>query len=118
MIYPSPFIEAQPPVWRPDYPLPGFLYAHLPIYPVQGKAYLFPFAFCPEGAEFAAKLLRDTLSAPGRFLIYGGDRNVLTWRRWFAARPELAGWSNRRLGPFGDVEVVVFERADANRPAR
>ncbi len=111
VIYPSPFIEARPPVWRPDYPLPGFLYAHLPIYPVQGKAYLFPFEFSPEATGFAARLAHDTLAASGRFMIYGGDRSVLAWRGWFAARPELAGWRNRRLGPFGDVEVVVFEGA-------
>jgi hypothetical protein len=110
VIYPSPFIEAKPPVWRPDYPLPGFLYSHLPVYPIQGKAYLFPFEFSPEATEYASQLTRDALLASGRFMIYGGDRNVLNWSRWFAGRPELAGWSSRRLGPFGDVEVAVFER--------
>ncbi len=110
VIYPSPFIEAKPPVWRPDYPLPGFLYSHLPIYPVQGTTYLFPFEFSPEAAEYAARLTRDSLIAPGRFMIYGGDRNVLNWSRWFAGRPELAGWRHRLLGPFGDVEVALFEK--------
>ena len=110
VIYPSPFIEAKFPVWRPDYPLPGFLYAHLPIYPIRGKAFLFPFETSPEAEQFAAELSRNTLEPSGRFLIYGGDRNVLFWRDWFARRPELAGWRNRRLGPFGDVELVMFEK--------
>jgi hypothetical protein len=110
VIYPSPFIEAKPPVWRPDYPLPGFLYSHLPIYPIQGRAYLFPFEFSPEAIGYASELARGTLIASGRFLIYGGDRNVLNWSRWFAARPELAGWRHRLLGPFGDVEVALFEK--------
>ena len=47
MICPSPFIEARPPAWRPDYPLPGFLYAHLAVYPISGKIYLFPFEDSP-----------------------------------------------------------------------
>jgi hypothetical protein len=32
------------------------------------------------------------------------------WRGWFSARPELAGWRIRSLGPFGDVAVMVFEK--------
>ncbi len=43
VICPSPFIEARPPIWRPDYSLPGFLYAHLSVYPIQGKIYPFPY---------------------------------------------------------------------------
>jgi hypothetical protein len=110
VIYPSPFIEARPPVWRPDYPLPGFLYCHLLVYPVAGKPYLFPFVRSPEAEQYAADLASKTLSTNSRFLIYGGDRNVFAWRDWFAARDEFAGWRTSRLGPFGDVEVVVFER--------
>jgi hypothetical protein len=110
VIYPSPFIEARPPVWRPDYPLPGFLYCHLLVYPVAGKPYLFPFVRSPEAEQYAADLASKTLSTNSRFLIYGGDLNVFAWRDWFAARDEFAGWRTRRLGPFGDVEVVVFER--------
>src|SRR4029453_381972 len=30
---PTPFVEAAPPLWRPDYRLPGFLYSHLAVYP-------------------------------------------------------------------------------------
>jgi len=50
VICPSPFIEARPPVWRPDYAMPGFLYAHLPVYPVAGKTYLFPLRLRRSGA--------------------------------------------------------------------
>jgi hypothetical protein len=110
VICPSPFIEATPPAWRPDYSLPGFLYAHLPVYPIPGRAYLFPFETSREAEQYAARLSQETLSGSGRFVLYGGDHNVLLWRSWFARRPELAGWHSRRLGPFGDVEVVVFEK--------
>ncbi|HLY16393.1 MAG TPA: hypothetical protein VKR61_04180, partial [Bryobacteraceae bacterium] len=109
VIYPSPFIEARPPVWRPDYALPGFLYCHLLIYPVSGTPFLFPFDRSPEADRYAAALAAGALEAAGRFVIYGGDRNVRAWQAWFAERPELAGWSNRRLGPFGDVDAAVFE---------
>ena len=110
VIYPSPFIEARLPVWRPDYSLPGFLYCHLLIYPVPGTPYLFPFDRSTEADAYAATLAAGALQSAGRFVIYGPDRNVWHWQKWFAERPELAGWRNRRLGPFGDVEVAVFER--------
>jgi hypothetical protein len=113
VIYPSPFIEAKSPVWRPDYPLPGFLYCHLLIYPVGGKPYLFPFERSPDSEQYAADLAEHTLSSAGRFLIYGGDRNVLGWQSWFRRRPEFHEWRTRRLGPFGDVEVALFEGPSA-----
>ena len=107
VICPSPFIEARPPVWRPDYPLPGFLYSHLPVYPIAGKLILFPFATSPEAEAYAATLTRETLSSSGRFLIYGGNGPASFWSKWFAARPELAGWSYIRH-THGDVNVVEF----------
>lgn len=109
VICPSPFIEARPPVWRPDYPLPGFLYSHLPVYPIAGAPYLFPFESSPEAERNAAALARDVLSPSARFVLYGGNGAVRFWRRWFAARPELAGWHYVRRY-FGDVEVDIFEK--------
>lgn len=111
VLCPSPFIEARPPVWQPDYPMTDFLYAPLTVYPVHGHTYPFPFESSPEAEAFAAKLSQQTLSVSQRFAIYGGDQAVRFWRNWFAARPELAEWRIRRLGPFGDVDVIVFEKA-------
>jgi len=68
-----------------------------------------PFDLSPEGERYARGLF-GMLSAQPRFLVYGWDRQVLSWSRWLAARPELSGWHNRRLGPFGDVEVILFEK--------
>jgi len=114
LICPSPFIEARPPVWRPDYPLPGFLYAHLSVYPVNAKPYLFPFEDSATADSWAATLSQGALSASRRFLIYGWEPQVHFWSDWFAARPELAGWRRHRLGPFADVDVVLFEAARSN----
>jgi hypothetical protein len=47
-------------------------------------------------------------------VIYGGHGDVRLWRNWFAHRPELADWRNRQLGPFGDVDVELFENPAAN----
>jgi hypothetical protein len=113
VICPSPFIEARWPVWRPDYPLPGFLYAHLPVYPLRGVIVLFPFETSPQADDYAARLLAGPLTAAHRFAIYGGAGNTRWWRNWFAARPELAAWQNQ-LTRFGDVYVVVFQ--DASHP--
>jgi hypothetical protein len=108
VLLPSPFIEARPPAWRPDYPLPGFLYCYLPVYPISGKPYLLPFERSPQGESYAAGLL-PILSASRRFLIYGGDKNVFLWRSFLASRPELGGWGNRQFHSFGDVDVAIFE---------
>jgi hypothetical protein len=111
VICPSPFIEARPPVWRPDYPLPGFLYAHLAVYPISGKIYLFPFENSAPAESQASMLAQGALSSSRRFLIYGWGPQVDFWRAWFARRPEFAGWHQRRVGPFADVDVVLFEAA-------
>lgn len=111
VICPSPFIEARPPVWQPEYRLPGFLYAHLSIYPIRGKSYLFPFETSSEAEQYAIELSKESLSTSNRFLLYGSVGSIRYWRAWFASRPEFTGWTNRRVGPSGDVEVVVFEKA-------
>ncbi len=114
VLLPSPFIEAKPPVWRPDYPLPGFLYCYLPVYKISGKPYLLPFERSPQGERYASSLL-PVLSASPRFLIYGGDKNVFVWRSFLASRPELAGWGNRQFHSFGDVDVAIFENPAFSR---
>jgi hypothetical protein len=42
-------------------------------------------------------------------LIYGWQPQVDFWRDWFARRPEFKGWHQQRIGPFADVDVVLFE---------
>jgi hypothetical protein len=108
VICPSPFIEAKPPVWRPDYPLPGFLYTHLGVYPVPGQIRLFPFEDSAEAEGFARQLSGQTLDVSKSFVLYGGQGQVGFWKDWFNGRPELAGWSNEQFRTFGDVEVVLF----------
>lgn len=110
VICPSPFVEAKPPAWTPDYKMPGFLYAHLLAYPLRGNVALFPFASSPEAEDYAVALLQGAIPAAGRFVIYGGNGQAHFWRDWFEKRPELAGWTHRSLGPFLDVDVEVFER--------
>jgi Dolichyl-phosphate-mannose-protein mannosyltransferase len=110
VLCPSPFIEARPPVWHPDYALPGFLYCHLPVYRFRGKPYLLPFDDSPEAERYVTSLAEGPIPASGRFLIYGGSGNVRYWRNWFSVRPEFSTWHRERLGPFGDVVVELFEK--------
>ncbi len=105
----SPFIEGKAPIWSPDYTLPGFLYCQLDVYPVKGQPYLLPYGDSSAGTLYAETLVRNTLPPSGRFFIYASAADVARWRDWFAARPELAGWRSRQLGPFLDVDVVLFE---------
>ena len=86
----SPFVEAKPPVWSPDYLLPGYLYCVLDVYPVNGKLFLLPYGDSPAGKQYAETLAQSTLPAAGRFLIHGPAADVARWREWFAARPEFA----------------------------
>jgi hypothetical protein len=110
VICPSPFIEARPPEWTPDYSMPGFLYAPLLVYPVHGNVVLFPYATSPEAQDYATALLQGAVPAAGRFVIYGDNRAAHFWKDWFEKRPELAEWTNRSLGPFRDVDSVLFEK--------
>jgi hypothetical protein len=105
----SPFIEAEPPVWSPDYHLPGFLYAPLFVYPLRGRVYPFPFTISPNAEQYAATLVRETLVTRSHFIVYGGGRYALVWAFWFARRPELAGW-NYKVNRAEAIETVVFER--------
>jgi hypothetical protein len=110
VLCPSPFVEARPPVWKPSYALPGFLYCHLPVYPFRGKPYLLPFDDSPEAERYVTSLAEGPIPASGRFLIYGGSGSVRYWRNWFSVRPQFSAWHRERLGPFGDVVVELFER--------
>jgi hypothetical protein len=111
----SPFIEGQTPAWTPDYQLPGFLYAHLDGYPLQGRLLLFPYAG-PQDAgarRFAESLLR-TRQLAGKWAIYG-EIPGRGWEQWFASRPELAGW-HHAAKKFGDVVVVEFTAGTSATP--
>jgi hypothetical protein len=105
----SPFVEAKPPIWNPEYSLPGYLYCQLDVYPVNGKPYLLPYGDSSAGKQYAERLAQNTLPAAGKFLIHGPAADVARWREWFAARSEFAGWRSRQLGPFLDVDVALFQ---------
>ncbi|MDP9054508.1 MAG: glycosyltransferase family 39 protein [Acidobacteriota bacterium] len=104
----SPFIEAQPPVWTPQYKLPGFLYAPWFVYPVRGRVYPFPFMRGPESEAYAASLVTEVLSKRSRFMVYGAGRNTAGWIGWFIKRPEFAGWQVTQGGT-GVVAFTLFE---------
>ncbi len=100
VIAPSPFIEARAPAWSPSYALPGFLYAHLLVYPVAGEKLLWPY----DGG-----FSDDHLADRKRFVIYGPYGGVRPAVNWFRTRSPFDRWRHRRLGNFGDVEAVLFE---------
>jgi hypothetical protein len=111
----SPFIEGRAPAWRPDYPLPGFLYAHLEGYPVKGRLLLFPYTGPedPDARQYAESLLRSQ-QLSSHWAIYGQIPGH-DWERWFAGRPEFAGW-HHVAKKFGDVVVVEFTGGTSSTP--
>jgi hypothetical protein len=111
----SPFVEAAPPVWRPDYTLPGFLYAPLFAYPLRAKAYLLPYDpggdFKPPGEadEYAESLADGELPWHEKFLIYGSIGAVSDWSAWFSSRLKTRNWRSE-VHDFGDIRVSMFRR--------
>lgn len=110
VLCPSPFVEAQPPGWYPGYPLVSFAYSTQVVYPIRGRVVPLPFSAPPTDEFFAAAVPRRDLAAAGRFFVYGHQINALFWEDWCRGQPETAGWTMRRLGPFGHVIVAEFER--------
>ena len=105
----SPFIESAGRGWSPQYALPGFLYAHLSIYPILGAPYLLPMQTSLAAQQYAAQLTSGKLVEAGRFLLYGQSWQVKYWDRWFRQRAELAGWGSA-VEEYGDVAVGIFTR--------
>jgi hypothetical protein len=103
----SPFIEAQPPVWTPSYPLPGFLSSSFLYYPISGAQRLLPFQPSPESERYVQGLLGIELVPSGKFLTYGSTRAVRIMDEWFAERPELAQW-HRERAQFDMISVAVY----------
>jgi hypothetical protein len=111
----SPFVEAAPPVWRPDYTLPGFLYAPLFAYPLRAKAYLLPYDpggdFKPprEAGEYAESVADGELPWHEKFVIYGSIGAVSDWSAWFSSRLKTRNWRSE-VHDFGDIRVSMFRR--------
>jgi hypothetical protein len=107
VMVPSPFIEALPPAWSPDYSLPGFLYANLSYYPMRGAASVFPYTESLQSDQAAQQLLRSKLIPSRKFLIFGPLNGVEYLYRWCEQQPELATW-HAQAHHFGVVFVVVY----------
>jgi hypothetical protein len=105
----SPFIESTGPGWNSHYALPGFLYAHLSIYPILGTPYLFPLQPSSAAQEYAVQLASGKLAQAGRFVLFGQSWQVKYWNGWFARRSEFAGWGSA-VEDYGDVAVGIFTR--------
>jgi len=107
VLCPSPFIEAQPPVWTPDYPFPSFLSSHLQFYPLKGRLKLFPFQPSPESERYAADLLTTELLPAGRFITYGSTWSLENLDKFFSRRPELAQW-HKETRRFDNLSVYFY----------
>jgi hypothetical protein len=107
VLCPSPFIEGLPPVWTPNYHLPGFLYANLAHYPLHGRALLLPFARTPESDLYLSTILNSELIPAGKFLIYGQPQQVNYVYAWLESQPELTVW-HTDVHQFESTFVIVY----------
>jgi len=106
VLCPSPFGEATPPVWRSDYPLPGFLYAHLFVYPIQAAIRPLPFDNLIDSADDVAQ---NAISGAREFILYGTEHGVDSW----SSRPAFRTFRAKQLGSFGKVKAIRYTAADA-----
>jgi hypothetical protein len=112
---PSPFIEARPPAWRPDYPIASFLYSHLLVYPVPGHIYPLPFERSADAEDRVQAFSQQILARAPAFAVYGSSKAVASWREWLSGRLEAREWREQRLGNFGDVDVILFRNPARER---
>ena len=87
----SPFIEAQPPVWTPDYRTPGIPEFELPLLSDPGRHEAVAVrtgAGCPSGTLGGCW---DRSCAFGEFITYGSTWAVGRVDEWLQKRPELSG---------------------------
>jgi mannosyltransferase len=117
VLCPSPFIEAQRPVWNPDYRLPGFLYAHLTYYPLNGRLKLFPFKPTAESEAYLGSLVGTSLIPSGRFVLYGSTWSVRKLDMWLAGTGKFSGgrkeW-RKEWHTFDNISVVVYRSPGKN----
>lgn len=114
VLCPSPFIEAHPPIWTPNYPFPSFLYSHLQFYPLNGRLRLFPFRRSAESDTYLGHLLTTELLPARKFVTYGSTWSVQALDRWFSARPETASW-HKQSSQFDNLSVVVYSAMATDR---
>jgi hypothetical protein len=104
VLCPSPFVEAQTPVWRPDYPIDSFLASHLGFYPLKGRLMLMPFQPSAESDRYLDDLLRKELPAAGTFVVYGSTRKVEALEKRIAMSPR---W-HRETREFDNLSVAIY----------
>jgi hypothetical protein len=112
----SPFIEAQPPVWTPEYRTPGFLYSSFLYYPIRGDMKLLPYESAPESERYTERLLATDLVPSGTFITYGSTYAVGKLDEWLQKRPELRAW-HRESKRFDMISVAVY-RGPQTGPVR
>ena len=110
----SPFVEARWPVWRPNYPLPGFLYSNLTYYPVRGNLKLFPFVWSADAEKYADRMVTSELVPAGKFVLYGSAMGSGYLMKYFSTRAELLRW-RVQTQRFGNILIARFESESSPR---
>jgi len=106
VLCPSPYIEArQALVGNGRYRLPGFFYSHLEAYPIEGRVVQLPY-------EQGSGIPLPGMAGTNRFVVYGWEPQVHAWRGRLQADRVYGKWRMERLGPFADVDVVVFHKPE------
>jgi hypothetical protein len=103
------FSESREMGWVLDERRSEALLAPLAAYPMDGRAHPLPFYLTEDAARYLERILVDDGAAAERIVLVSTEITK-TYDVWLAERTSTLGYSQRSLGDFGDIRVVVFER--------
>lgn len=91
----------------------SYLLSPFAFYRVPGRLVALPYALSDEGRAYLETLISDLRATERRFILVWNDDRLdgrpVVFQEWFKNRLG-ADFGSRRVGPFGSISVVVFER--------
>jgi hypothetical protein len=104
------YVEQKQYDWLDDKKRIPYLSAPLEAYPVRGKTMLLPYDAHAEQSLARLDALAARMGGPARFALVARTVAEKPFRAWLDGRFRPLGYEARDLGPFGNVNVVLYER--------
>jgi hypothetical protein len=106
----SGFAESGEMEWITDEARSQLFLAPLAAYPVEGRKYPLPFELTDRAEEYLEPILATEASRADRMILMTSEV-TLTYDVWLAQRTSELGYTQKDVGDFGGVRVLVFERS-------
>ncbi|MFB3737368.1 MAG: glycosyltransferase family 39 protein [Candidatus Velamenicoccus archaeovorus] len=86
--------------------------APLAAYPVRGEKHPLPLTITPEGETYVQNILVTATSTSDRIVLITAELQA-TWDTWLTDRTSTLGYRRVDIGQYGNIRVILFERAMA-----